>query len=258
MQRAIWIMTVIAILLVVAMAVVIWYSGILKPGEVTPTPPPTTSPTPPPTDTATPVTAATDIPATRVPAETPTAIPVPTQTPLPGTGLGGGLPGFPPGFPTPPGIPLRQSDWRNPCYTVEMPESGPLGSSHGIGWETCTIEWIEEYLAKASACMVTMPTGEIIPKPAVLSFNIVYTTGYPNWGHWWYDHTPQWVYADIERRTGQTLPRLGGRVTGHVLDTDGDGPDPGVACPRMTTLSGRSTCESLSAKSVRYSVTILV
>ncbi|MFH1927525.1 MAG: DNRLRE domain-containing protein [Chloroflexota bacterium] len=227
MQRVIWIMILIAILLVITIAVLIWYSGILQPEEPTPTP----TPSPPPVDTATPVPTVMDTPTAPIPDKTPTEGPAPTETPLPGTGLGGDLPGFPPGFPVPPGIPSRQSDWRNPCYTIEMPESAPLGSSDGMGWETCTIERIEEYLAQASACMVTMPTGETIPKPAILSFNIVYTIGFPEWEHWWYDHTPQWVYADIERRTGQTLPRVGGRMVGYFLDTDGDGPDPGVACP---------------------------
>jgi len=227
MHRVTWIMIVIAILLVIAIAVVVWYSGIVIPGEATPTPVPS-----PPARTATPVATKVSTPVTPVPEETPTTGPMPTETPLPGTGLGGGLPGFPPGYPTPPGIPLAQSDWRNPCYTVEMPDSAPLGSSDQFGWAKCTIARIEEYLAKASSCMVTLPTGESIPKPVVLALNTVYTTAYPDWHYGWYDCTPQWVYSDIEARTGEQLPRLGGRIVGHLLDTDGDGPDPGVACPR--------------------------
>jgi len=229
MRRTIWMTALAAILLVIAIAVVVWYSGILGPGEATPTP----SPSPPSgTPTAVPTATAIDTPVTPVPAETTTVGPPPTGTPFPGTGLGGELPGFPPGFPVPPGIPSRQSDWLNPCTSIEMPELGPIGSSHGFGWSSCTVERVEQYLAQASSCMITLPTGEVIPKPAILSFNIAYSIGFPEWEYGWYDHTPEWVYADIERRTGQSLPRLGDRIVGHILDTDGDGPDPGMACPR--------------------------
>jgi len=237
MQRLLWFIIVIAILLLVAIAAMLWQSGVLIPRPETPTPCPTGTATATPipgSPTKTPGGLPTDIPEQTpavVPTEGPAETRAPVTTPLPGAGLGGGLPGFPPGYPTPVGIPSRQTDWQNTCYTYTMPDSSPLGSSDYMGWESTTIERIEEYLAKAAACPVTLANGEVIPKPAYLGFNLVYATGHPNWDHWYYDYTPQWVYADIERRTGITLPTMGGRKTGYILDTDGDGPDPGVVCP---------------------------
>jgi len=142
---------------------------------------------------------------------------------------------FPSGYPTPVGIPYAQSDWANTDYGTLHPEYGPIGSNDGFGWMNCTLDRIEEYLATAASQTVTLPTGEVMPKPVVLSFNLVYSIGYPNWDWGWYDHTPEWVYDWVEAEGYGERPMMGEdemrRKVGYILDTDGDGPDPGAACP---------------------------
>ena len=142
---------------------------------------------------------------------------------------------FPPGYPTPVGIPFAQNNWANSDWRIEHPEYGPIGVQDWFGWQRCTLERIEEYLTTASSHTVVLQDGEVIPKPVSLCFNVVYTCDYPGWTWGWYDHTPEWVYDWVEAEGYGPRPMMGEgemrRKVGHILDTDGDGPDPGVACP---------------------------
>jgi len=164
------------------------------------------------------------------PSRTPAALP--NENPQPEVILASA---FPPGYPTPVSIPYGQNNWANSDWQTEHPEYGPIGSSDVFGWQLCTLDRIEEYLTTAASHTVNLPTGEVIPKPVVLSFNYAYSTGYPGWSWGWYDNTPEWVYDLVEAAGYGERPYMGEgdlrRKVGHLLDTDGDGPDPGVACP---------------------------
>jgi len=148
------------------------------------------------------------------------------------------FPGIPGGYPAPVPIPYVQSgwrngDWANPHYLDTQtdttytghPEWGPVGVSNGFGWriydgrdswEGGSKEVFERFLSTAAEHSVYLCDGRVIPKPVILSPNLVLIEWCQNWDHGWCDLTPQWVYRECG--IGEVLH---GRLVGHILHKEG-------------------------------------
>lgn len=134
---------------------------------------------------------------------------------------------FPAGYPTPVPVMYVMHDYRNLDAARERPDYGPLGGWMWWTWEQIHVgpgqfDWtlIDNYVAQASQYTITMPNGEVIPKPVAISIEI-----YPDVGQ---DATPQWIY----RRYIPNAPQINGKYYGWVIDPDGSGSCPAYGAPR--------------------------
>mgnify|MGYP005841554835 CR=1 FL=1 len=107
------------------------------------------------------------------------------------------------------------------------PEYGPIGAVHWVMWEDINpgpgiFNWnrIDLDLQREKDLKITLPNGEVIPKPVTLQVNFFLAEAKiwscPN--TWYFDGTPQWVYDLIDSKNpGDPRPVLCGRKVGHLL-----------------------------------------
>jgi len=116
-------------------------------------------------------------------------------------------------------------DWGTD-FQAEHPEYGPVGSIQFAMWEDVNpgpgeYNWnaVEKNLSKERGLKVTLPDGQVIPKPVVLQI-MTHLSSHPNWtGVDFYDGTPRWVYDQIDQE-GRFPPRpiVNGRKVGYTLE----------------------------------------
>lgn len=80
--------------------------------------------------------------------------------------------------------------------------------------------YIDRKLDVNAGLKVTLPNGQVIPKPGVIQVHISLSGGW-NWNGF-YDATPTWVYEDMIARGDPVRPAtMNGRLVGHKLVAEG-------------------------------------
>ena len=134
---------------------------------------------------------------------------------------------FPPGYPTVVPVMYIMHDFRNRDMQRERPDFGPLGAWIWWKWNDIHVgpglfDWsiIDSYLDQSSQYTITLPSGQVVPKPIAISIEI-----YPDINQ---DTTPEWLY----RRFIPNAPQINGDYYGWTADGDADGPCPPAGAPR--------------------------
>ena len=105
-----------------------------------------------------------------------------------------------------------------------VPDQVPFGSTHWYMWsalnpQSGAYNWapIDKHLADEEGITITLPSGEVIPKPVVI-FVVPHLSSDMCPGTFFQDCTPDWVYAQMDAAYPDDLrPRVCGRRVGHVL-----------------------------------------
>ena len=131
----------------------------------------------------------------------------------------------PEGDPEPVPILYRFFDFGNDWQQI-APEWGPVGSIQWTTWEEINPEegvynWsiIDAGLASERGLSVTLPDGQVIPKPVVIQIFPYISSAYDWHDVYFYDATPEWVYDVIdEENPDDPRPIVNDRKVGYRLD----------------------------------------
>lgn len=158
------------------------------------------------------------------PTPTPTPKPSPTATLAPRTPVVSPQPQVVPrGYPSP--VPCLYKFFDNGTDFQKLhPEYGPVGSIHYNDWEHINpgpgaYNWarIDDQLALEAPLRVTLPNGQVVPKPVVIQVHTA-QSDYYNWEGVFYDCTPPWVYDQIDAQNpNNPRPVVYGRKVGHAI-----------------------------------------